>query len=33
MYTTGGGIVALAVGGALLLLGSFWLSRLTKIEV
>lgn len=33
MYTTGTGIVLLVVGSVLLLLGSLWLSRLTKIEV
>jgi Flp pilus assembly protein TadB len=33
MYTTGVGIAILSVGVVLLLVGSFWLSRLTKIEV
>lgn len=33
LYTTGIGIVLLAVGGTLLILGTVWLRRLTKIEV
>ncbi len=33
LYTTGTGIALLVVGVVLLLLGSVWLSRLTKIEV
>ena len=33
LYTTGTGIMLLVVGGVLLVLGSVWLSRLTKIEV
>jgi tight adherence protein B len=33
LYTTGPGVVILAVGVVLLCMGSFWLSRLTKIEV
>jgi Flp pilus assembly protein TadB len=33
LYTTGSGIAMLAVGVALLIGGSFWLNRLTKIEV
>lgn len=33
MYTTGVGIVILCIGVVLLVVGSFWLSRLTKIEV
>ena len=33
LYTTGIGIALLVVGVVLLLLGSVWLSRLTKIEV
>jgi Flp pilus assembly protein TadB len=33
LYTTGTGILLLVAGGVLLVLGSVWLSRLTKIEV
>jgi tight adherence protein B len=33
LYTTGTGIALLVIGIVLLLLGSLWLSRLTKIEV
>lgn len=33
MYTSGMGIVILAVGSLMLIVGSFWLNRLTKIEV
>jgi tight adherence protein B len=33
LYTTGPGVAILIVGVVLLLMGSFWLSRLTKIEV
>jgi Flp pilus assembly protein TadB len=33
LYTTGTGILLLVVGAGLLVLGSVWLSRLTKIEV
>jgi tight adherence protein B len=33
LYTTGAGVAILSVGFVLLCIGSFWLSRLTKIEV
>jgi tight adherence protein B len=33
LYTTAPGVVILAVGVVLLCVGTFWLSRLTKIEV
>lgn len=33
LYSTGQGVLLLIVGSILLLLGSFWLSRLVKIEV
>jgi tight adherence protein B len=33
MYTTSVGIVIFIIGGVLLVIGSLWLSRLTKIEV
>jgi Flp pilus assembly protein TadB len=33
LYTTGSGVALLVVGVALLIGGSFWLNRLTKIEV